>query len=266
MQDAKAVFQHPQPYIRHVPVDRAWHWLTAGWRDLLMSPRQSLAWGVVPVVAGWLAGAFLLMFDVPYLLLPLGAGFFFVGPFVAVGFYEISRRRESGLPTDLEAVATAWRRNAEQIALMGLLLLVFHLAWMRISQLLFALFAWRTIPSWDRFADVIWYSSKSLPFLVAGILCGALLSMIAFAIGAFSIPYLLDRRKANLFEAIATSVTAVRQNKRPMLLWAALIVFFVAVGMIPGLLGLVVTLPLIGHATWHAYRDIVVFPPSDDEC
>lgn len=265
MQGARAVFESPQPHIREVPVDRAWRWLVAGWRDLLLAPKQSLAWGLFPVLAGWTAAAFLLLFDLPFLLLPLGAGFFFVGPFVAVGFYEISRRREHGLPIDFEAISTAWRRNPDQIALMGVLLLVFHLAWMRIGQLLFALFAWRSIPSWDRFADIVWYSSKSLPFLATGILCGALLAMIAFTVGAFSIPYLLDRRKANLFEAIATSVAAVRRNLRPMLLWAALIVFFVALGMVPGLLGLVVTLPLIGHSTWHAYRDIVVFPPSAEE-
>ncbi len=76
-------------------------------------------------------------------------------------------------------------------------------------------------------------------------------------------PYLLDRRNANLFEAVATPVAAVRLNARPMALWAALIVFLVAVGMVPGLLGLAIAVPVVGHATWHAYRDIVIFP--DDE-
>ena len=259
MHETIAVFPTPQPHIRRVPVDRAWVWLAAGWRDMLSEPRQSLTWGLVPVAAGWCAAALFLWFDLPYLLIPLGAGFFFIGPFVAGSFYEISRRREIGLPVDREAVATAWRRNPEQIALMGVVLLVFHLAWMRLAQLLFALFEWRSVPSWDRFSDVVWYSSRNLPFLMVGIVCGAALAAAAFAIGAFSIPYLLDRKSSNLFEAIATSITAVRQNIRPMLLWAALIVFLVVVGMIPGLIGLVVTLPVIGHATWHAYRDVVVF-------
>jgi uncharacterized membrane protein len=226
---------------------------------MLSEPWQSLTWGLVPVAAGWCAAALFLWFDLPYLLIPLGAGFFFIGPFVAGSFYEISRRREIGLPVDREAVATAWRRNPEQIALMGVVLLVFHLAWMRLAQLLFAIFEWRSVPSWDRFSDIVWYSSRNLPFLMVGIVCGAALAAAAFAIGAFSIPYLLDRKSSNLFEAIATSITAVRQNIRPMLLWAALIVFLVVVGMIPGLIGLVVTLPVIGHATWHAYRDVVVF-------
>ena len=111
--------------------------------------------------------------------------------------------------------------------------------------------------------DLAWYSARSLPFLAIGVAVGAVLAAVAFAIGAFSMPYLLDRRDANLFEAIATSVTAVRLNLRPMLLWAGLIVLLMVLAMIPGLLGLVVVLPVVAHATWHAYRDIVRFPLKD---
>jgi len=115
------------------------------------------------------------------------------------------------------------------------------------------------VPSWDRFMDLAWHSARSLPFLAVGVALGAVLAGVAFAIGAFSMPYLLDRRGANLFEAIATSVTAVRLNIRPMVLWASLIVVLVALAMVPGLLGLVVVLPVVAHASWHAYRDIVRF-------
>lgn len=263
MAETVAVFRAPQPYIRKVALDRPWLWLGAGWRDLVAAPLPSLAFGAATVVAGWLAIALLVWLDLPYLVLPLSAGFFFVGPFLAVGLYEISRRLEGGLPVDSEGVLLAWRRNPDQIALMGLLLLLLHLAWMRAAQLLFALFQWQTVPSWDRFLDLAWYSTRSLPFLAIGIIVGAALAGVAFAIGAFSMPYLLDRRGANLFEAIATSVAAVRLNLRPMLLWAGLIVLLVALAMIPGLLGLVVVLPVVAHATWHAYRDIVRFPTTD---
>jgi uncharacterized membrane protein len=254
-----AVFRAPGPRIRQVPVDRAWMWLGAGWRDLLARPAVSMTCGVIAVVAGWIAVALLIWADLPYLVLPLSAGFFLLGPFMAVGLYEASRRREAALPVDLEVTLLAWRRNPDQLLLMGLLLLLFHLAWMRIAQLLFALFDWQTIPSWDRFADLAWFSARSLPFLAVGVGVGALMAGVAFMIGAFSLPYLLDRRSSNLFEAIATSVAAVRLNMRPMLLWAGLIVLLVALAMVPGLLGLVIVLPVVGHATWHAYRDVVRF-------
>lgn len=259
MRESIAVFQTPRPHIRRVPIDRPWVWLTAGWRDFVAVPGPALACGMVPVLAGWLAGALLIWFDLPYLLLPFGAGFFFVGPFIAVGLYEISRRRDLALAVDLESLFTAWKRNPDQLALMGALLLFFHLAWMRLAQLLFALFEWRALPSWDRFADIVWFSSKSLSFMAVGVVTGALLASIAFVIGAFSIPYLLDRRDSNLFEAIATSVAAVRLNVKPMILWASLIVVLTGIGMLPGLIGLAMMLPLIGFSTWHAYRDVVRF-------
>lgn len=259
MSETVAVFGAPQPRIRPVAVDRPWTWLAAGWRDLCAAPAPSLLFGAISVLVGWVAVALLLWADLPYLVLPLSAGFFFVGPFMAVGLYEISRRLESRLVVDTTSVLTAWRRNPDQIALMGLVLLLLHLAWMRAAQLLFALFGWQSVPSWDRFMDLAWYSARSLPFLAIGIAVGAMLAGVAFLIGAFSMPYLLDRRESNLFEAIAASVAAVRVNLRPMLLWAGLIVVLVALAMVPGLLGLVVVLPVVAHATWHAYRDIVRF-------
>jgi uncharacterized membrane protein len=265
MSETVAVFRAPQPRIRQVSIDRAWAWLAAGWRDLRAAPGCSLAFGAAAVIAGWLIIALLLWLDVPYLVLPLSAGFFFVGPFLAVGLYEISRRLELGEAVDAEAAFLAWRRNPDQIALMGAALLLLHLVWMRAAQLLFAVFEWRTVPSWDRFMDLAWYSARSLPFLAVGVAFGAALAGTAFAIGAFSMPYLLDRRSANVFEAIATSVAAVRLNWRPMILWAGLIVVLVALAMVPGLLGLVIVLPLVAHASWHAYRDIVYFPPPPPE-
>jgi uncharacterized membrane protein len=261
MSETVEVFRAPQPRIRRVPVDRPWAWLAAGWRDVVTAPICSLAIGAAAVLTGWLMIALLLWLNLPYLVLPLSAGFFFVGPFLAVGLYEISRRLEIGLLVDAESTLLAWRRNPDQIALMGALLLLVHLAWMRTAQLLFAVFGWQTVPSWDRFFDFAWYPVRSLPFFALGVAFGAGLAAVAFAIGAFSMPYLLDRRGANLFEAIATSVAAVRLNWRPMILWACLIVVFVVLAMVPGLLGLVVVLPVVAHASWHAYRDIVRFDP-----
>ncbi len=264
MAEPIADFRRPQPYINKVSIDRPWHWLVDGWYDMRVAPFISLTYGLTLAAAGWVAVSLLLIFDLPYLVLPLGAGFFFVGPFIAVGLYEISRRIEGGhVPTSRDAVF-AYRRNSGQIALMGLLLLFFHLAWMRLAQLLFALFGWGAVPTWDRFVDIIWYSSRSLPFLGLGVGLGAILAACSFTIGAFSIPYLVDRPHSNLFEAVATSVSVVRHNPKPMLLWACLIVFLTVLGMIPGLIGLIVTLPVVAHATWHAYDEIVRFDEGDE--
>lgn len=262
MSDTVAVFPGPRPRINRVPVDQPWVWLAAGWRDLRAAASISLVYGAVPVLAGWLAVCLLLWLELPYFVLPLSAGFFFVGPFIATGLYEVSRRLEARHLVDFELAFFAWRRNPEQIALMGALLLLLHLAWMRLAQLIFAIFEWRTVPSWDRFMDLAWFSLRSLPFLATGVAFGAVLAALAFVVGAFSIPYLLDRRESNLFEAIATSVAAVRLNPKPMLIWAVLIVLLVGLAMIPGLLGLIVVLPLVAHATWHAYRDVVKFEPA----
>ena len=249
----------PRPRIVQVPLDRPWAWLLAGFQDMLAAPVLSFSYGLALAAVGWLAIALAMLFDLPYLLLPLTAGFFFMGPFVAVGLYEISRRLQKGFVVEPTDVVFAWRRNAGQIGLMGLILLLIHLAWMRIAQLLFALFAIGEIRSWDRFFDVALNASQSLPFVAVGTVIGAGLAALTFAIGGLSIPYLLDRPRANVFEAIGVSLSALRRNPKPMLLWAALIVVFTAHGLVPAFLGLIVVLPVVAHATWHAYRDIVRF-------
>src|SRR5690242_8880680 len=117
MSQTVPVFHGPLPRIRRVPIDRPWVWLNAGWRDFVATPAISLLYGLVPVFAGWIAITLLVWFDQPYLVLPLSAGFFFVGPFIAVGLYEVSRRRQAGFRVDAESTVLAWRHNPEQIAL-----------------------------------------------------------------------------------------------------------------------------------------------------
>ena len=226
MAEAVPVFTTPSPLARKVELDRPWSWLAAGWRDLRAAPQVSLAYGVLMAVAGYAITFGLWWADLVYLVLPMVCGFLIVGPLLAVGLYEVSRRLEAGEPVNLGVAVTAWRRNASQIGLMGVALLL----------LLFA---------------------DALPFLIVGTAIGAVLAALAFAISAISIPLLLDRPEANVFTAIATSVTAVKENPTTMAFWAVLIVGFVGAGLITLYLGLIVTLPLIGHATWHAYRDLV---------
>lgn len=257
MNETVAVFDGPIPVVRRVEIDRPWTWLARGWNDLLAAPSISLAYGVLIAAASIALAATLMLVDLPYLLLPMAAGFFLVAPLIGVGLYETSRRLELGQPVSLQAALAAVKRNRAQLANLGIVLMLIHLLWVRAASLLFALFFNKSHPTWGTIIDTVFFSSVSLPFLATGGLIGFALAVIAFAIGAISIPMLLER-EVNVFTAIVTSVSAVRINWRPMALWAALIVVFTAVGMATFFIGLAVAMPLIGHATWHAYRDVVL--------
>lgn len=254
--DTIAVFGNPSPRVRRVPVDRPWTWLADGWNDLMAAWRVSLVFGAAFVAVSAALTLGLAVSGFFYLLLPLAAGFFFVAPVLAVGLYEVSRRRQLGQPTGWRDAAFAWQRNAGQLALMGLALMLLHLVWVRIATLLFALFFQYSSPTLERLVDDLLFSPISLPFLVTGTAIGAVLAVVAFAISAVAIPMLLDR-DMNVIAAMVTSIVAVRANWPAMALWAALIVVFTSVGFATFYLGFVVAVPLIAHATWHAYKDLV---------
>ena len=256
MSEAISVFASPSPRVRRVAVDRPWSWLARGWADVLTGWRVSLAYGalIAAVSLGFVLG--LVLSGYVFLVLPFAAGFMLVAPVLAVGLYETSRRLSAGQPVSLRAAVLAFRANAAQIALMGLLLMLINLAWVRIATLLFALFFSEAPPSLERLVQFLLFSPASLAFLIVGTAIGAGLAALTFTLSAISIPMLLDR-DVGLFTAVATSVVAVRANLAPMLLWAALVVIFTVLGLATLTLGLVVAMPLIGHATWHAYRDMV---------
>jgi uncharacterized membrane protein len=254
--EAIPVFADATPRIRRVPVDRPWTWLAAGWRDILAAPGVSLAYGALMVALTYVLLFVLVQSGVFWLVLPLSAGFFFTAPLLAVGLYETSRRIAAGEPVSLGAAFGAYRRNGTQLSYMGVILGLFHLGWIRLATLIFAVFFGLGFnPAWDNLI-VRLMAPSAIPFWALGTAVGAVLAALVFAISAFSIPMLLDR-DVNVFTAVATSFTAVRENWAPMTLWAGLIVVFTGFGLIPLFLGLAVTMPLVGHATWHAYKDIV---------
>jgi uncharacterized membrane protein len=242
--------------VQRVTVDEPWQWLSAGWQDFRRAPAVSLTYGVAFVAVSflltlglWLAGLF-------YLVLPLAAGFMFIGPVVAVGLYEVSRRLERGQAVTLHAAVVAWRANPGPIATMGLVLMLFLLAWIRLAFLIFALFFGTTPPSWEHLVTTLLFTTDGIPFLVVGIAAGGALAAVVFAISAVAIPALLDR-EIGVLSAVATSAAAVIENWRVMIGWGALIVLFTAAGLVTFYVGLALTLPLVGHASWHAYRGLV---------
>jgi uncharacterized membrane protein len=246
--------------VQTVDIEAPWRWLRLGWHDLLGARTISLSFGVAIALASLILINLLWRIDLLPYALPLAAGFVFVAPALAICFYDISRRLERNEPVTFGAVALAWKPHAGQIAGMGLVMMLFQLAWIRFATLLFALFFGPQPANWDRFIQALFFSTDGLPFLILGTLSGGILAIIAFAIGVTAFPMLLDRTVGTA-TAIATSVRATVVNWRVMTGWAALIVMFTAAGIVTGCLGLIVTMPLIGHASWHAYRDLI---PQDD--
>lgn len=253
--DAEQAMAPLTPEIRVVEMDRPWTWLAAGWRDFTSAPLVSLSYGFLFSAAGYVVIYGLYAIDMFYLILPLAAGFTLIGPVAAIGLYDVSRRLESGQPVTLGAALRSFMSNTGTISAMGLVLTLFLLAWIRVALLIFALFFGdRIIPRAD-FIDAVFFAPESLPFVVVGVLVGALLAAAAFTISAISLPMLLDRN-VGVPTAVAASFRAVNRNPQAMALWAALITGFTAFGVATLFVGLTVCLPLVGYASWHAYRDL----------
>ena len=250
------VFSSVSPRVRRVGSDRPWIWLARGWDDMRRAGRVSYGWAFLFVAAGALLIGAAVVLGAYEAILPLAAGFPLIAPILVVGLYEVSRRIEAGEVVGFRTPLAAWRRNAGQLGVMGFVLGFVFLAWLRIATLLFAWFFGTRAFNAGEFLGQVVLSGTNALFLVVGSAVGALLALLVFAISAVSLPMLLDR-ETNAFAAIATSVAALRANPRAMLLWAFLIVAFTGAGLLLGLVGLVLTLPLVAHATWHAYRDLV---------
>jgi uncharacterized membrane protein len=242
--------------VRRLEVEQPWGWLRHGWDDFGRARGVSLFFGaIIALVSAGLIYGMWQQDALPYVL-PLAAGYMFMAPIIALAFYEISRRLEAGEPVTLLGVALSWRRYPGQIATMGLVMMLLHLAWERIALLIYALFFGDQPASWDHFIQAIFFSTDGIPFLIVGTAAGGILAVMAFAISVVAFPMLLER-DCGTARAIATSILATAVNWRILIGWGALIVLFTAGGIATLCIGLAITMPLIGHASWHAYRDLV---------
>ena len=243
--------------IRTLRPDAPWEWLAAGWRDLWSAPTIGLCYGLVFSLIGLAIFVGLFTLEMTALVVALAAGFMLLGPMLAVGLYEASRRLETGEPVTFASTALVSTRSPVQLAFIGIVLMGALLIWIRVATLLFALFfgvsGW---PPLEEFVTTLLFTWQGLALLVTGTVVGGAIAFAIFAVAAISVPMLMSR-EVDAVTAILTSVQAVLQNFLPMLLWAWLIAILTAFGLATGLLGLIVTFPLIGHATWHAYRGLV---------
>jgi len=242
------------PKIRRIGLDRPFVWLRSGWQDLAANPIASLAYGLLFAIAGDIILIF--VWRNAHLFSAAISGFFLISPLLCAGLYEISRRREAGLPsTHLDSLG-GWTRNGESIAMFGLFLAFIGFVWERLSAVLFALLAPDLAPDLSAFISSILGAREYRLLMIVWFIAGGCLALFVFAISAVSIPMLLDR-DTDFVTAMMTSVRAVLLNLETMVLWGALILLLTVLGFATLLFGLIVLIPLIGHATWHAYRDLV---------
>lgn len=250
-----AAMEADVPALRPVSLDRSTTWLERGWRDFAAHPFIGLAYGSVFALLGWLLTFGLAEFGMGSLVLPLAAGFMLVAPFLAVGLYEVSRRREAGEPVSLGAALRALGRNG-QMADMGLVLLLAFFVWFQLAMIIFALFFGGRPPALDQFVSQIVLAPQGPAFLITGTLVGGGVAAAVFAVSVVSMPMLLDRDVSAL-TAMRTSLRAAWLNRKTMIGWAATLATLGVLGVAALFVGLAVTLPVAAHASWHAYRDLV---------
>ena len=244
--------------IRQVPFDAPYNWLAAGWRDMWRVPRVSLAYGAIFAIVGLLLVVGLTQVGLLSLILVLAGGFILIGPMLAAGLYEISCRLERGEPVSLASTLRAGFYGNGQLAFMGLVLMLVYLAWVEIAFLLFMLFFGpQAMPPLDVFASNLLLTPRGVGLLIIGAGVGMVLAAIVFAISAIAVPLLMTE-PIDVVTAATMSVGACRKNSKAMALWAALIVGGMVLGFVTFFFGLVITFPLLGYATWHAFRDLLV--------
>lgn len=239
--------------VRRVAVDRPFVWLRLGWRDFMRTPWASILHGIVVAAGG--AAIFIAGLEHWYLLPGAFSGFVLVGPILATGLYEQSRLLSRGKrPTFADAVH-AWQRGTRPLVWLGLLLAVAGTLWVLVSAGLFALFVKAPIEDARAFLRYAVRAQGDFLFML-WLAAGGLGAAIVFAATAVSPPLLLGR-VVSLRSAILTSVRAVGENPLALALWATIIMIAMALSIATAMLGFIVTVPVLGHATWHAYRDLV---------
>jgi len=246
------------PTVNAISVGDLFDVLRNGLSDFARAPLFGLFFGGVYALGGIIIALSLTIWDIPWMIYPVAIGFPLIGPFVAVGLYEVSRRLEAGKPIKWsEVLGVVWLQRQRELAWMAFVMLFVFWVWMYQVRLLVAIILSRmSFSTLDKFIEVIFTTSQGWTFLAVGHVVGAVLAMVLFSITVVSIPLLLDR-ESDFVTAMITSVKTVTTSPVPMLAWGVFVTLAVIVSSIPMFLGLIVALPVLGHATWHLYRKAV---------
>jgi len=244
-----------KPMIRTITAEDVYAALAAGWADFRAVPAFGLFFGGIYAAAGIAILLTLWVVGLPVWIIPFALGFPLIGPFVAIGLYEVSRRREEGLPLDWDAILSAvWGQRERQIPSMAFVVLAAVLVWLWAAAVLVILFLGRS-GGYSDFGAILG-SANGTALVLTGTIVGGVIAFLLFALTAVSLPMLLDR-DVDYVTAMVASWQAVTSNLQPMLHWAWIVAASLFVGMLPLFLGLVVALPVLGHGTWHLYRKVI---------
>jgi uncharacterized membrane protein len=251
------------PVIRTIQLSDLHDALKRGWEDFKAVPSHAIVLCVIYPVLGLVLARTVMGYSVLPLLFPLAAGFALIGPFAALGLYELSSRRERG------EEGNAWDamevlRSPSFGAMLGLgtLLLALFVTWVATAQAIYvAAFGYEGVTGISDFLHRVLTTPQGWWLIVVGCGAGFLFALAALCISVISFPLMLDRH-ASAGEAMVTSLRAVAKNPVPMAAWGVIVAVLLALGTIPAFLGLTVVIPLLGHATWHLYRKVIVSDPN----
>ncbi|WP_207485870.1 DUF2189 domain-containing protein [Arenibaculum pallidiluteum] len=245
------------PSIRRIGVADLKYALSKGFEDFGVYRTDVIFVCLIYPVAGLLLAA-LFGGDMLQMLFPLASGFALIGPFAAIGLYEMSRRREEGLPVSwADAFGVLWSPSFGAILGLGLVLLAIFLAWLLAAQAIYAATLGPAPPAdMGSFLNEVFTTSQGWTLIIAGVGVGFLFAVLVLTISVVSFPLLLDRR-VGVATAVWTSVRAVMANPGTMAVWGLIVTAGLVIGSIPLLVGLIVVMPVLGHATWHLYRRVV---------
>lgn len=243
-------------HARDLPASSALEWLRSGWRDVRQAPWSSLAYGLFLTLVSYAVLWALHASHLLYLALPAISGFLIVGPFLAIGLYEKSRRQARGERVAFSDMVVFRPASGGQLAYAGLLLGLLILFWLRAADLLYALFfGLIPFPGAEEALTNVLTTPRGWALIATGTLVGGLFAAFAFAISVFSIPILVSRR-TDALTAMGLSFVMTVQNLRPMLAWGMIVALGLGLSTVTGLVALTVLFPVLGHGTWHCYQAI----------
>jgi uncharacterized membrane protein len=247
------------PDVATISAKAPFRWLGGGWRDLWKVPGPCLAYGLILAALSFALCYALVVSDAAFWVLSLTIGFVFIAPMLAMGLYEAGRLIERGEKPTLAQMLFVRSALRQDIAYLGLFLVLIYLFWGRIAQIVYGLSTYHLHRTTEEFVAYAIGTQDGHNMLIAGTLLGGAIAYLTYCLVVVSAPMLLDQ-KTSVWAAVATSVRAVIENFWPMTLWAAIIGILILLSAATGFLALFIIFPWLGLTSWRAYRDLVPEP------